>query len=130
MNTVIFARGRNIREQVEHCRRYAESKGYKVEGVIVGQAQELPEVVDSLGKRIDRVLVSCMSRISRNALEGYTIQADLELQCGAIVEVAREERQGEAFDSLMKNVIKAVKEEEMRMRIRSAFGEEMRGMKL
>ena len=118
---VIFARGRNIQGQVEKCTAYAESKGYEVAGVIVGQGRELPEVIKGLGIEIDVVLVSCMSRISRNALESYTIQADLELCCGTLVEVASNEPRSEAFDNLMRNVMIAVKENETKERVRHSL---------
>lgn len=125
MNTVIFARGKNIREQVEHCQRYAEEKGYKVNGVIVGGSHEITETIKGLQEsiEIDRVLVKCMSRISRNALEGYAVLADLELQCGVIVEVANDDLQEAAVDRFMRSVVLAAKEEETRMRIRRAFRE-------
>lgn len=123
MNAVIFARGKNIREQVERCKAYAEDKGYNVNGVIVGGSHEITETIKGLQEsiKIDRVIVNCMSRISRNALESYTIQADLELDCGVLVEIANGSPSGEAFDRFMKNVVLAAKEKEkkeMEMRIK------------
>ena len=123
MKSVIFARGNNISQQIEQCKEYAEAKGYKVEGVLVGQGIELPEMIKGLGTKIDRVIVKDMSRISRNALECYTIQADIELCCGTSVEVATDIPRSEAFENFMKNIIMAVKEEECieRERIEKRF---------
>ena len=118
MNTVIFARGYNIQGQIEYCREYAEKKGYKVECVIVGQGRDLPSVILGLGFKVDRVIVRDMARISRNALEGYTIQADLELESGAIIEIATEQPRDEAFERFMRNVIMAVREDEAKERER------------
>lgn len=118
MNAVIFARGYNIQGQIEYCREYAEKRGYKVEGVIVGQGRDLPSVVRGLGFKVDRVIVRDMARISRNALEGYTIQADLELESGTIIEIATEQPRDEAFDKFMRNVIMAVREDEAKERER------------
>ena len=112
MSTVIFARGYNIQGQIEYCREYAEKKGYKVEGVIVGQGRDLPAIIGGLGMEIDRVIVRDMARISRNALEGYTIQADLELESGAVIEIATEQPRDVAAERFMRNVIKAVRENE------------------
>ena len=123
MNSVIYARGKNIKEQVEYCRAYAERKGYNVEYVVTGQSRDLPEIINGFGKKIDRVIVRDTARISRNALENYTVQADIEIYCGALVEVAKDEPREEAFDRLMKNVIMAVREneaEEIEKRIRRA----------
>lgn len=126
MNTVIFARGKNIEAQIAHCREYAERKGYTVTGVIVGQGQELPGIIKALEADIDLVLVKCMSRISRNALEGYTIQTELEIDCGVLVEVATDAPKDEAADRFMKNVIMAVWENEERLRERVRRGFEYR----
>lgn len=123
MNSVIYARGKNIKEQVEYCRAYAERKGYRVEYVVTGQARELPDIIKGFGKKIDRVIVRDMTRISRNALENYTVQADIEIYCGALVEVAKDEPKEEAFDRFMRNVVMAVREneaEEIEKRIRRA----------
>lgn len=123
MNAVIFVRGKNIKEQVAYCRAYAERKGYNVEYVVTGQARELPEIINGFGKKIDRVIMRDITRISRNALENYTVQADIEIYCGALVEVAKDEPREEAFDRLMKNVVMAVREneaEEIEKRIRRA----------
>ena len=109
---VIFARGKDIEKQIERGRQHAENKGYSVEGVIVGQGHELPEIIKGLGKGIDRVIVSHISRISRNALECYTIQANLEIDCGAMVEVATEKPVDEVAERFMQRVIMAVKEYE------------------
>ena len=118
MKAVIFARGYNIQGQIEYCREHAEKKGYTVECVIVGQGRDLPSVVRGLGFKVDRVIVRDMARISRNALEGYTIQADLELESGTIIEIATEQPRDEAFDKFMKNVIMAVREDETKERER------------
>lgn len=132
MNTVIFARGKNIREQVERCKAYAERKGYKVNGVIVGGSHEITETIKGLQEsiKIDLVLVNCMSRISRNALEGYTIQADLELDCGVLVEVANDRPRDEAAERFMRNIILAVQEEQRREQEREEkiFDLRLRGM--
>lgn len=123
MNAVIFVRGKNIKEQAAYCRAYAERKGYNVEYVVTGQARELPEIINGFGTKIDRVIMRDITRISRNALENYTVQADIEIYCGALVEVAKDEPREEAFDRMMKNVVMAVREneaEEMKKRIRRA----------
>lgn len=118
MNTVIFARGYNIAGQVEFCREYAESKGYNVESVVVGQGQDLPAIIGGLGGKIDRVIVRDMARINRNALEGYAILAELELDYGVTVEVATANITNEVEQRFMTNIIKAVKENDMRQRIK------------
>ena len=118
MNTIIFARGKDIEGQIAHCRAHAERKGYTVAGVIVGQGRELPGIIKGLQTDIDLILVKCMSRISRNALEGYTIQTELEIDCGVLVEVATDDPKDEAADRFMKNVIMAVWENEERVRER------------
>ena len=113
MNTVIFARGKDIEGQVAHCREYAERKGYTVAGVIIGQGRELPEIIKGLQADIDLILVKCMSRISRNALEGYTIQSELEIDCGVLVEVAKaDEQRNEAEERFMRSIIRYVMENE------------------
>lgn len=94
MKTVIFARGNNIEAQVAHCREYAERKGYEVEGVIVGQGKELPEIIGGLGGKIGRILVKDLSRISRNIRENFEIQMELEQTSGALVELASEKKNG------------------------------------
>lgn len=127
MNTIIFARGKDIEGQVAHCREYAERKGYTVAGVIIGQGRELPDIIKGLQADIDLILVKCMSRISRNALEGYTIQSELEIDCGVLVEVAKEDEQrNEAADRFIKNVIMAVWENEECLRERVRRGIEFR----
>lgn len=118
MNAVIFARGKNIEGQVKECKAYAELQGYKVEGVIVGQGRELPEVIKGLGGNIERVIIRDMSRLSRNALENYTIQSELEIDYGVIIETATG-RKEEATDRLMKNIIAAVQQEQRRTRQRA-----------
>lgn len=111
MNTVIFARGKDIEGQVAQCREYAERKGYSVAGVIIGQGRELPDIIKGLQADIDLVLVKCMSRISRNALEGYTIQSELEIDCGVLVEVAKEDAQrNDAEERFMRSIIRYVME--------------------
>ena len=112
MKAVIFARGKDIEGQIAHCREYAERKGHTVVGVIVGQGQELPGIIKGLQTDIDLILVKCMSRISRNALEGYTIQTELEIDCGVLVEVATDTPRDEAADRFMKSVMRAVMEHE------------------
>lgn len=112
MSTVIFARGYNIQGQIEYCRGYAEKKGYKVESVVVAQGRDLPAIISGLGIKVDRVIVRDMARISRNALEGYTIQADLELESGAVIEIATEQPRDDAAENFMRNVIKAVRADE------------------
>lgn len=112
MNTVIFARGKDIEGQVAHCRAHAERKGYTVAGVIVGEGRELPGIIKGLQADIDLVLVRCMSRISRNALEGYTIQTELEIDCGVLVEVATDAPKDEAADRFMRSVMRAAMEHE------------------
>lgn len=132
MNAVIFARGKNIREQVERCKAYAEDKGYNVNGVIVGGSHEITETIKGLQEsvKIDRVIVNCMSRISRNALEGYTIQADLELDCGVLVEVANDRPRDEVQEKFMRNIIAAVREEQRLVKERSekVFELKLRGI--
>lgn len=119
MSTVIFARGKNIEQQVKECREFAELKGYKVEGVIVGQGCDLPEVIAGLGSsNIERVLIKDMSRLSRNALENYTIQSDLEIIHGVVVEIVDDTQRNAIEERLMKNIIKAVYENDIRERIK------------
>lgn len=119
MNTIIFARGYNITGQVEQCREYAEKRGYKVEGVVVGQGRDLPAVIGGLGTGIDLILVRDMSRLSRNALENYTVQSELEIDYGVLIEVANDKPRDEAAERLMRNIIKSVKEEQRREQKRS-----------
>ena len=118
MNVIIFARGYNITGQVEQCREYAEKRGYNIEGVIVGQGRELPEIIAGLGKQIDLVIVRDMSRISRNSLENYTILSQLEIDHGVLVKDAVERPRDEAFEKLMKNIIASVREEQQREKAR------------
>lgn len=105
MGVVIFARGGGIENQVKYCKEYAEREGYTVTGVITGQGQELPEVIKGLKMDIDRVIVRDMARISRNAIEAYAIQAELELDCGVKIEVADEDKREEATEKIMRNII-------------------------
>lgn len=118
MNTVIFARGYNIGGQVEECREYAERKGYNVEAVIVGQGRELPDIIAGLGVDIDMVIVRDMSRISRNALENYTILSQLEIDHGVLVKDAVERPNDDAVEKLMRNIIAALHEEKKREKAR------------
>lgn len=118
MNAVIFARGYNITGQVEMCRAYAEQQGYKVEGVIVGQGNDLPAIIGGLGADIDLVIMRDITRLSRNALTNYTIQSELEIDYGVIIETATG-RKEEATDRLMKNIIAAVQQEQRRTRQRA-----------
>ena len=118
MNAVIFARGYNITGQVEMCRAYAEQQGYKIEGVIVGQGNDLPAIIGGLGTDIDLVIMRDITRLSRNALTNYTIQSELEIDYGVIIETATG-RKEEATDRLMKNIIAAVQQEQRRTRQRA-----------
>lgn len=118
MNTVIFARGYNIGGQVEECREYAEKKGYNVAAVIVGQGRDLPDIISGLGTDIDMVIVRDMSRISRNALENYTILSQLEIDHGVLVKDAVERPNDEAVEKLMRNIIAALHEEKRREKAR------------
>lgn len=118
---VIFARGYNIHGQIEFCREYAEKKGYTVVCVIVGIGRDLPDILRGFGEKIDLVLVRDWARISRNALESYTIQSELELDCGALIEDASERPKDEAAEKFMRNIIRAVQEEERREMIKMKF---------
>lgn len=118
MNAVIFARGYNITGQIEICKAYAEQQGYKIEGVIVGQGNELPAIIGGLGTDIDLVIMRDITRLSRNALTNYTIQSELEIDYGVIIETATG-RKEEATDRLMKNIIQAVQQEQRRTRQRA-----------
>lgn len=118
---VIFARGYNIHGQIEFCREYADKKGYTVVCVIVGSGRDLPDILRGFGEKIDLVLVRDWARISRNALESYTIQSELELDCGALIEDASERPKDEAAEKFMRNIIRAVQEEERREMIKMRF---------
>ena len=118
MNSVIFARGYNITGQVEQCKEYAEKRGYNVEGVIVGQGRDLPDIIAGLGVKIDLVIVRDMSRISRNALENYTILSQLEIDYGVLVKDAVERPHDEAVEKLMRNIIASVYEEQRKEQAR------------
>ena len=118
MNVVIFARGYNITGQIEYCREYAERKDYTVVGVIVGQGRDLPSVIGGLGADIDLILVRDMSRLSRNALENYTVQSELEIDYGVLVEVANDKPRDEIQERFMRNIIAAVKEDAKREKAR------------
>lgn len=118
---VIFARGYNIHGQIEFCKEYAEKKGYSVVCVIVGSGRDLPDILRGFGEKIDLVLVRDWARISRNALESYTIQSELELDCGALIEDASERPKDEAAEKFMRNIIRAVQEEERREMIKMRF---------
>ena len=130
MNAVIFARGKNIEGQVKECREYAELKGFKVEGVIVGQGRELPAVIAGLGKSIDRVILRDMSRLSRNALENYTIQSELEIDYGVLIEVADDTQRNAIEERFMRNIIMAVQQEQRREKERQqkVFELKLRGI--
>ena len=129
MNAVIFARGKNIEGQVKECKAYAELQGFKVEGVIVGQGRELPEVIKGLGGNIDRIIIRDMSRLSRNALENYTIQSELELDYGILIELADDTQRNAIEEKLMKNIVTAVLQEQRREkeRIEKRFELKLRG---
>jgi DNA invertase Pin-like site-specific DNA recombinase len=118
MNTVIFARGKDIKGQVKKCREYAEAMGYSVEAVVVGQGNQLADIIKGLDTDIDKVIVSCMSRISRNALEGYTIQAELEIDYGVTVEVAKDNISDDVADRFMLNVMKVIHQDQQRAKER------------
>ena len=119
MNAVIFARGKNIEGQVKECKAYAQQQGYSVEGVIVGQGRELPEIIKGLGGNIDRVIIRDMSRLSRNALENYTIQSELEIDYGVTVEIADSTQRDAIEQRFMKNIVTAVLEEQRREKKRT-----------
>ena len=129
MKAVIFARGYNITGQVEICRAYCEQQGYKIEGVIVGQGNDLPAIIGGLGTEIDLVVMRDITRLSRNALTNYTIQSELEIDYGVIIETATG-RKEEATDRLMKNIIQAVQQEQRRDKERQAkvFELKLRGI--
>lgn len=114
MNAIIFVRGYDIGGQVDKGMQYAEKKGYAVVGVIVGQGRDLPAIIDGLGIKVDRVIVRDMSRLSRNALENYTVQSELEIDYGVLVEDASAKERNEAQEKLMRNIIAAVQEESKR----------------
>lgn len=118
MKAVIFARGYDLHGQVEKCREYAEKMGYTVEGVIVGQGRDLPAVISGLEMDIQRVIVRDMSRLSRNALENYTVQSELEIDYGVLVEDVSARERNEVQEKLMQNIIKAVYENDVRERIK------------
>lgn len=130
MNTVIFARGKNIEQQVKECTAYAEHKGYKLEGVIVGQGRELPEVIKGLGGNIDRVIIRDMSRLSRNALENYTIQSELEIDYGVLIEIADSTQRNAIEERFMRNIVMAVQQEQRQEKERQAkvFELKLRGI--
>lgn len=130
MNAVIFARGKNIEQQVKESKAYAEAKGYKVEGVIIGQGRDLPEVIKGLGGNIDRVIVRDMSRLSRNALENYTIQSELEIDYGVLVEIADSTQRDAIEQRFMRNIVMAVQQEQRREQERQAkvFELKLRGI--
>lgn len=130
MSTVIFARGKDIEQQVKESREYAETKGYKVKGVIVGQGRELPAVIAGLGENIDRVIVRDMSRLSRNALENYTIQSELEIDYGVLIEIADDTQRNAIEQRFMRSIIAAVQQEQRREKERQAkvFELKMRGI--
>lgn len=118
MKAIIFARGYDLHGQVEKCREYAEKMGYTVEGVIVGQGRDLPAVISGLEMDIQRVIVRDMSRLSRNALENYTVQSELEIDYGVLVEDVSARERNEVQEKLMQNIIKAVYENDVRERIK------------
>lgn len=128
MNAVIFARGKNIEQQVKVCREYAEHKGCKVECVIVGQGNDLPAIIGGLGIDIDLVIMRDITRLSRNALTNYTIQSELEIDYGVIIETVTGKE--EATDRLMKNIVTAVLEEQRREQARQekVFELKLRGI--
>lgn len=100
MNVVIFARGNNIKAQVEQGRKYAREKDHTVVAVIVAQGKELPEIIKGLGKEIDCVLIKDMARLSRRMHENLQIQHELETDCGVQIEVASEQPTNKATEIL------------------------------
>lgn len=118
MKSIIFARGYDLHGQVEKCREYAEKMGYTVEGVIVGQGRDLPAVISGLEMDIQRVIVRDMARLSRNALENYTVQSELEIDYGVLVEDVSARERNEVQEKLMRNIIAAVQGEDIRERIK------------
>lgn len=114
MKAVIFARGKDIEGQVKEGRAYAEQQGYKIVGVIVGQGCELPVVIAGLEMDIDRVIVRDMSRLSRNALENYTIQSELEIDYGVLIEIADDTQRNAIEERFMRSIIAAVQQEQRR----------------
>ena len=118
MKAVIFARGYDLHGQVQAGRKYADKMGYTVEGVIVGQGRDLPAVISGLEMDIQRVIVRDMSRLSRNALENYTVQSELEIDYGVLVEDVSARERNEVQEKLMKNIVKAVYENDTRERIK------------
>lgn len=130
MNAVIFARGKNIEGQIKKGRAYAEQQGYNVVGVIVGQGRELPAVIAGLEMDIDRVIVRDMSRLCRNALENYTIQSELEIDYGVLIEIADDTQRNAIEERFMRSIIAAVQQEQRREKERQAkvFELRMRGI--
>ena len=118
MKSIIFARGYDLHGQVEKCREYAEKMGYTVEGVIVGQGRDLPAIISGLEMDIQRVIVRDMARLSRNALENYTVQSELEIDYGVLVEDVSARERNEVQEKLMRNIIAAVQGEDVRERIK------------
>ena len=114
MNAIIFARGYDVGGQVDKGMQYAEKKGYAVVGVIVGQGRDLPAVIDGLGIKVNRVIVRDMARLSRNALENYTVQSELEIDYGVLVEDVSAKERNEVQEKLMRNIIEAVQNESKR----------------
>lgn len=121
MKAVIFARGNNIGGQIAYCRGYAMRKGYDIAGVIVGQARELPEVINGLGKKIDLVIVKDLARISRDIRENFEIQTELEQTNGILVELASEKRNG-LINFYMRNFLAAAEDESAFIRERVRRG--------
>ena len=118
MKSIIFARGYDLHGQVEKCREYAEKMGYTVEGVIVGQGRDLPAIISGLEMDIQRVIVRDMARLSRNALENYTVQSELEIDYGVLVEDVSARERNEVQEKLRRNIIAAVQGEDVRERIK------------
>lgn len=114
MKAIIFARGNDIQKQIEDGKEHALRKGYTVEGVVVGHGRDLPAVIDGLGIKIDRVIASNMARITRNAREGYLLESDLEFEHGVLIEIVENERRNDLQDKLMKNLIRAIRENDAR----------------
>lgn len=85
---VIFVRGKDIKRQIETCKAHAAQKGYNVAAVMLGGGHKITETIQALKTKIDRVIVTDITRVSRNAVDLYTIQADLEVTHGVLIERA------------------------------------------
>lgn len=114
MTTFIFARGSNIKAQVDQCREYAESKGYQVAGVIVGGNGSIAKTIRDLQKdtKVERLIVRDLARLSRRMHENFQIQHELEYDCGVEVEVASEQPKSKVAGNYMRNIVQYISEYE------------------